>query len=317
MKRYNFRHRAGYSASLHVNLIMEMHSNTPPPVAPGEGSQTAAKHFRLPLWLATPALQLSAGLHFICAVLTALDPAIWKWTLGAIIANHVLILATVVMWPRSRLLGPNMIRLPAAAALRGEVALTFDDGPDPIVTPQVLDLLDRYGAKASFFCIADKAIAHPELTREIIRRGHSVENHTNSHPHTFPFFGPNAMHREIDLAQNAIYATTGIAPIFFRAPMGFRNPFLAPVVERAGLRYVNWTRRGFDTFAKSAEPVLKRLQRGLAAGDILLLHDSCSIRPHGGSPVILEVLPRLLEHLQILNLRSVALHSACGHAGKL
>lgn len=294
-----------------------MHSNTPPTAAPDKGGPTTTKHIRLPLWRATPALQLSTGLHAFCVVLTALNPAFWQWTLGAVIMNHLLILATVVMWPHSRLLGPNMIRLPLAAALRGEVALTFDDGPDPIVTPQVLDLLDQYGAKASFFCIGKKVIAHPELTREIIRRGHSVENHTNSHPHAFAFFGPSALQHEIDSAQTAIYATTGFAPVFFRAPMGFRNPFLAPAVERAGLRYTNWTRRGYDTVAKSAQPVLQRLQRGLTGGDILLLHDGRSIRSHNKSPVILEVLPRLLEHLQTLNLKSVALHTACNPVSKL
>jgi peptidoglycan/xylan/chitin deacetylase (PgdA/CDA1 family) len=89
------------------------------------------------------------------------------------------------------------------------------------------------------------------------------------------------------------------------------------MVERAGLRYTNWTRRGYDTVAKSAEPVLQRLQRGLAAGDILLLHDGRSIHPHNESPVILEVLPRLLEHLQSLNLKSVALQTACKPVGKL
>jgi peptidoglycan/xylan/chitin deacetylase (PgdA/CDA1 family) len=294
-----------------------MHSNTPTPAALGEDPETAAKHIQLPLWRATPLLLLSTGLHVFCAVLTVLNPVIWQWTLGAVIVNHLLILATVVMWPDSHLLGPNMTRLPAAAALRGEMALTFDDGPDPLVTPQVLDLLDQYGAKASFFCIANKVIAHPELTREIIRRGHSVENHTNSHPHAFAFFGPSALQHEIDSAQTAIYAITGVAPVFFRAPMGFRNPFLAPVVERAGLRYTNWTRRGYDTVAKSAEAVLQRLQRGLAAGDILLLHDGRSIRPHNESPVILEVLPRLLEHLQTLNLKSVALQTACNLGSKL
>jgi len=107
-----------------------MHSNTPPPAAPGEDAKTATKHVQLPLWRATPLLLLSTGLHVFCAVLTVLHPALWQWTLGAVIANHLLILATVVMWPSSRLLGPNMTRLPAAAALRGEVALTFDDGPD-------------------------------------------------------------------------------------------------------------------------------------------------------------------------------------------
>jgi peptidoglycan/xylan/chitin deacetylase (PgdA/CDA1 family) len=288
-----------------------MHSNTPPPAAPGEDAKTATKHVQLPLWRATPLLLMSTGLHVFCALLTVLHPALWQWTLGAVIANHLLILTTVVMWPSSRLLGPNMTRLPAAAALRGEVALTFDDGPDPLITPRVLELLDQYGAKSSFFCIGNKVIAHPELAREIIRRGHSVENHTNSHPHAFAFFGADALQHEIDSAQTAIRATTGVAPVFFRAPMGFRNPFLAPMVERAGLRYTNWTRRGYDTVAKSAELVLQRLQRGLAAGDILLLHDGRSIQPYNESPVILEVLPRLLEHLQALNLKSVSLQTAC------
>ena len=125
------------------------------------------------------------------------------------------------------------------------------------------------------------------------------------------------MQHEIASAQTAIYATTGVAPVFFRAPMGFRSPFLAPVVERAGLRYANWTRRGYDTVAKSAEPVLRRLQRGLAAGDILLLHDGRSIQTHSASPIILDVLPRLLERLQTLNLKSVALQTACIHANEL
>ena len=288
-----------------------MHTNPPPPATPDTNIKPAANKMQLSLWRATPILLFSTWLHVFFAVLTVLNPALWPWTLGAVLVNHLLIFATVVMWPDSRLLGPNMRRLPAAAALRREVALTFDDGPDPVVTPRVLDLLDQYGAKASFFCIGNKVIAYPELAREIIRRGHSVENHTNSHPHVFPFFGPKALQQEIDSAQTAILATTGVAPIFFRAPMGFRNPFLAPMVERAGLRYTNWTRRGFDTFAKSAEPVWQRLQRGLAAGDILLLHDGRSLLPHNEAPIILEVLPRLLEHLQTLNLKSVALPTGC------
>ncbi len=288
-----------------------MHINTPSPAELDTNIKPGAKKMQLSLWRGTPILLFSTGLHLFCAVLTILNTALWEWTLGAVLVNHILIFATVVLWPGSRLLGPNMTHLPTAAALRREVALTFDDGPDPLVTPRVLDLLDQYGAKASFFCIGNKVIAYPELAREIIRRGHSVENHTNSHPHAFPFFSPKALQHEIDLAQTAIYATTGVAPIFFRAPMGFRNPFLAPMVERAGLHYTNWTRRGYDTFAKSAEPVWQRLQRGLAAGDILLLHDGRSLLPHNEAPIILEVLPRLLEHLHTLNLKSVALPTGC------
>lgn len=267
-------------------------------------------HLTPPLWRATPALQLSTGLHVFCIVATALNPAIWQWTLGAFILNHA-ILTTGAMRPRSRLLGSNMTRLSAAAARRGEVALTFDDGPDPHSTPQVLDLLDQYGAKASFFCIANKVAAYPDLAREIIRRGHSVENHTSSHPHAFALFGPSALQREINTAQTTIHAVTGVAPVFFRAPMGFRNPILAPLVERARLRYVTWTRRGYDTFAKNPEPVLQRLQDGLTAGDILLLHDGRSTQLNGNAAIILEVLPRLLERLRTLKLKSVSLTIAC------
>lgn len=265
---------------------------------------------RLPLWRATTALRLTTLFNAGCAALTLLQLAIWPWTLSAVIANH-LILGIATMLPRSRLLGPNMIRLPAAAIRRQEVALTFDDGPDPEITPRVLDLLDQYGAKASFFCIASRVTAHPELAREIIRRGHSVENHSLRHPNTFAFFSPAAQQREIDAAQATIYAVTGRAPQFFRAPMGFRNPFLIPLVERANLRYVSWARRGYDTVARHPEPVVQRLQRGLAAGNILLLHDGCATRQNTGAPVILEVLPRLLEQLQARSLKAVSLPAAC------
>ena len=275
------------------------------------GTHKTPLHFQdTPLWRATLALKVSSVLHVFCLALVLFFPNLWPWALGIFLVNH-LGLTIGVMQPRSRLLGPNMTRLPAAAAQRGEVVLTFDDGPDPQITPQVLDLLDRYGAKASFFCIASKVAAYPELTQEIIRRGHSVENHTHSHPHGFALFGPSALQREINIAQTTIQGVTSVAPVFFRAPMGFRNPLLAPIVQRAGLHYATWTRRGYDTFAKDPEPVLKRLQRGLAAGDILLLHDGRSTQLNGDSSIILKILPRLLEQLQAMHLKPVTLPAAC------
>ncbi|MBI5430976.1 MAG: polysaccharide deacetylase family protein [Nitrosomonadales bacterium] len=263
-------------------------------------------------WRLTPALRISILFHAGCAILVALAPAAWLWALGGILANH-LILTAAVFWPSGRLLGPNMTRLPAAAIRRNEIALTFDDGPDPEITPKILDMLDQYDAKASFFCIADKVAAYPDLAREIVRRGHSLENHTMSHPHVFAMFGWRGLLREVSAAQTTIHTLTGIAPEFFRAPMGFRSPFLAPVIARIGLRYVTWTRRGYDVFASKPEPVMQRLQRGLAAGDILLLHDGRSHQSHGGTMVVLEVLPRLLEHLRALGLRSVSLPHGCSH----
>jgi len=214
--------------------------------------------------------------------------------------------------PRSRLLGENIVRLPEGAARRGDVALTFDDGPDPDVTPRVLQLLDTHGAKASFFCIGERAAAFPELVRDIARRGHSVENHSERHSTRFGWYGAGALRRELEGAQAIIAGITGRAPAFFRAPFGTRNPLLDLVLARCGLRLVSWTRRGYDTVDTSATRVLHRLLKGLAAGDVLLLHDGVSARARRGAPTVLAVLPELLDRLSAHGLKSVSLAVACG-----
>jgi Polysaccharide deacetylase len=107
------------------------------------------------------------------------------------------------MCPRSPILGPNLRRLPQSCVSSGEIALTFDDGPDPIVTVRVLDLLDRYGAKASFFCVGSKAASYPEIVQEIVRRGHSVENHSQRHPAAFAAYGIGRLRRETEAARFA------------------------------------------------------------------------------------------------------------------
>ena len=206
------------------------------------------------------------------------------------------------------MLGANIVRLPAAAAARREVCLTFDDGPDPVLTPHVLELLERHGARASFFCIGEKAAAYPHLVEEIARRGHSVENHSLRHSPAFAFYGPLRLRREISTAQLAISQITGRRPEFFRAPAGFRSMLLDPVLARCGLRYVSWTRRGLDGVDGDPDRVLSRLADGLSAGDILLLHDGARART--GNPALLTVLPRLLNELSARGLASVSLPEA-------
>ncbi|MET0334876.1 MAG: polysaccharide deacetylase family protein, partial [Rhizobacter sp.] len=200
--------------------------------------------------------------------------------------------------------------LPDAAAQRRQVAITLDDGPDPEITPAVLDLLDAHGAKATFFCIAEQAARHPALCREILARGHSIQNHSHRHSHTFSLLGPQAVRREVERSQQALTQVTGEMPRYFRAPAGFRNLFLAPVLHEQGLQLVSWTRRGFDTARGEPAGVLQRLTRGLAAGDILLLHDRGSARAPSGRPVVLEVLPQLLKRLQADGLKAVTLPQA-------
>jgi peptidoglycan/xylan/chitin deacetylase (PgdA/CDA1 family) len=259
-------------------------------------------------WRPTPLIWLSFALHLGALILLLWRPALWPVLLAALAANH-LVLAAVGLWPRSRALGPNWRRLPEAAAEAGQIALTIDDGPDPEVTPQVLDLLDRYQARATFFCIGIRAERHPELCREIVRRGHAVENHGHHHYHHFSTFGPGRMAKEIKAGQDALARITGQQPLFFRPTAGLRNPFLDPVLIHQGLTLASWTRRGFDTRNGDAAEVAARLSHKLVAGDILLLHDGNAARTATGIPVILEALPRLLDAARAKGLHSVTLRS--------
>jgi peptidoglycan/xylan/chitin deacetylase (PgdA/CDA1 family) len=236
-------------------------------------------------------------------------PESWPWALGAIAANHAMLCAAGLS-PRSASIGPNMTSLPAAARARGEIALTFDDGPDPDVTPQVLEVLESRGCRATFFCIAEQARAHAGLCREIVRRGHAVENHSLAHRGSFPFLTLGGFRREIGAAQASLTQAAGTAPRFFRAPAGLRNPLLDPVLHECGLDLVSWTRRGFDTRDRDAARVWRRLLRGLGAGDILLMHDGHAARTRAGVPVVLEVLPRVLDAAQSAALRPVTLRRA-------
>ena len=174
--------------------------------------------------LPTAWLKASALVHAAALAAMLVNPRVWPWSVGALVANHLL-LAMGGLLPRSRVLGPNWTRLPAA---RGQVALTIDDGPDPAVTPAVLDLLARHGVRATFFCIGERVARHPELARRITREGHEIGNHTQHHRYVFSLFGPTAIRREIALAQASIQAVCQVVPRFFRAPAGLRNPFLQP-----------------------------------------------------------------------------------------
>nr|WP_231972974.1 polysaccharide deacetylase family protein [Variovorax sp. HW608] len=257
-------------------------------------------------WPWPPVIQASAVVHVAAVGAGLLVPGAWPWAIGALVLNHAVITAAGLT-PRSGLLGPNVTRLPAGAAARREIAITIDDGPDPEVTPKVLDMLGAHRQRATFFCIAERVLEHPALAREIVARGHSIQNHTARHRHNFSLLGPRGFAHEISRAQQVLEEVTGQRPTCFRAPAGLRNPFLAPVLHRMGLSLVSWTRRGFDTREGNAQTVLARLTKGLEAGDILLLHDGHAARTPQGQPVILEVLPELLARLQADGLRAVTL----------
>jgi peptidoglycan-N-acetylglucosamine deacetylase len=260
-------------------------------------------------WSPSPLLYASAALHLGAAGATLARPPLWPWALAALVANHA-VLAAAGLWPRSQLLGSNWTRLPGRHGAPAGVAVTIDDGPDPEVTPQVLSQLDEHRACATFFCVGERVLRYPDIAREIVRRGHDIENHSQRHRHHFSLMGPGGMSEEISRAQDSITQVTGSSPRFFRAPAGLRNPFLDPVLARLRLQLASWTRRGFDTVNADAQAVYRRLADPLRDRDILLLHDGNAARTAGGEPVITEVLPRLLDALAAKQLRPVTLRSA-------
>jgi peptidoglycan-N-acetylglucosamine deacetylase len=266
--------------------------NTPPPLgAPRR-------------WRPTPLIGGAIAIHAGALATLAVSPAGWPWAAGGVVASH-LALTAAGLWPRSALLGTNWTRLPESG--RARIAITIDDGPDPDVTPRVLDLLDAHGARATFFCIGERVRRYPEIVADIAARGHAVENHSQRHWHNFSLLGPGALAREIEAGQVSIADVTGTRPVFFRAPAGLRNVFLEPVLCRMGLQLAAWTRRGFDTRSGEADVVARRLLSGLASRDILLLHDGHAARDVRGVPVVFEVLGRLLRRASELEFECVAL----------
>ena len=152
------------------------------------------------------------------------------------------------------------------------LALTFDDGPNPSVTPALLHLLDRYNIRATFFVIGKRAQDLPALTKEMAERGHAIENHTYTHA-ALTFLSPARIEDELRRCDDAIENATGKKPRWMRPPFGFRGPQLGGAVARwGGAGVVMWSIWARDWKAQPAEPVIRRL-RGVAGGDIVLLHD--------------------------------------------
>jgi peptidoglycan-N-acetylglucosamine deacetylase len=173
------------------------------------------------------------------------------------------------VYPGSQMFGPTLRR----TNTNGSIALTFDDGPNPSVTPALLDLLERHSAHATFFVIGRFARACPELVREIAARGHALGNHTDSHP-ALAWRASSRIGEELNRCQEAVAAATRAQPPrWMRPPFGFRGPQLRGAVRRAGLAGVAmWSLTCYDWTPQPAAKLIARLRR-LRGGEIALLHD--------------------------------------------
>ena len=179
------------------------------------------------------------------------------------------------------------------ATARREVWLTIDDGPDPASTPQVLDLLRRHGARATFFLVGERVRSHPELARRIAAEGHTIGNHSQSHPSgTFWCALPTRTAEEIDGCVAALLLANAPFQRFFRPPVGIRNPFLDPELAARGMRLVLWSARGYDGVSRRPRAALRTIARGVRPGAILLAHEGGA-----GARERLGFLELLLAHL--------------------
>lgn len=157
---------------------------------------------------------------------------------------------------------------------RREVWLTIDDGPDPRDTPDILDLLARHGAKATFFVVGRKARQHPGLCQRIVAGGHTLGNHTFSHPAGAWWAYPRPwVRREIFEAQDAIGQASGYTPRFFRSPVGMTNFSVHPAAAECGLRVAGWSAAGGDGCPAAPSRIVARIRRQLAPGAVVLLHE--------------------------------------------
>lgn len=204
--------------------------------------------------------------------------------------------------PSAQLFGPTIRRTGNSRT----IALTFDDGPNPAVTPALLDLLDVHSVRGTFFLIGAHVRACPELAREIARRGHAVGNHTDTHP-VLPFLSARRISEELARCDEAIRAVTDAFPRWMRPPYGFRSPSLDGIVAQGGHgTVVMWSRLARDWRPQPPEPMIRRLRR-VRGGDIVLLHDGDHRAPGGDRRHTVAALARWIPRWKDAGLRFVTL----------
>ena len=234
----------------------------------------------------------------------------------AALAAGVGLTAFGAMHPRSQLFGPT-VRYTSSP---GQLALTFDDGPNPAITPQLLDLLERYGACATFFLIGRFVRACPDLTREIAARGHAIGNHTETHPNLF-WLGRARQRQELQQCQDAIASVLGMSPVLMRPPFGLRNPFVDGAAREAGIHSVvmytllpgDWRQKPAERLIKRMKPIAHRAERARQGealspgGDILCLHDGGHLGLHADRRRMLVALEYWLPRWHGLGLEFVTI----------
>jgi peptidoglycan/xylan/chitin deacetylase (PgdA/CDA1 family) len=245
------------------------------------------------LWLAT------LGLAAAALAGVAVPPSVWLGASAALVGTVV----AGVAWQGSGVFARPLV---AVRTDRPELALTFDDGPDPRFTPAVLDLLEARGQNATFFVIGERAGEHRELLARIAREGHGLGNHSLRHAYTTNLLAPATLAAQLRQTSALIQDASGSSPRWFRAPVGLLSPRLARAAALAELKLVGWTATARDGVAsRTVEDAVRRLTPHLRPGAILTLHDGALGTRE--DTIVLEVLERVLDAMAARGLRSVTL----------
>lgn len=201
-------------------------------------------------------------------------------------------LAYAAYEPNCPLFGPVIGR-----GAQDAVYLSFDDGPNSRATPVVLDALARAAAPAAFFMVGRAARSLPALTRAVAQAGHLVGNHTDTHVKLHRR-APGRIRRELVTAHETLRGLTGRAPAAFRAPHGYRNPFVRPAAEQLGYAVFGWTFGVWDTSRPGAEEIRRRVRAKLRPGSIVLLHDGDGSDPEGDRSQTAAALPGVIRDIR-------------------
>ena len=256
---------------------------------------------RLILWACS-----LAGLGFSLAAAWFGPPA--PWIVAAVFLAYWAVILAGVFVPRLGMYATVHCSAPAAAR---QLALTFDDGPDPHTTPAVLDILDRHEAVATFFVVGHKVDKYPEVVREIVARGHALGLHGYQHDRLFALKPPTDVADDIEKTRTAVERACGMRPRLFRAPIGFVSPRTAAGARRAQAPLIGWSARAYDGRAGvSPQSVVRRIETGLRSGAIVLLHDAAEREDF--TPAAVEALPRILDAIQRRGLATVTVDQLLG-----
>jgi len=243
-----------------------------------------------------------------------MDP--WLIAPSALVAGAAAMTAYGAVNPRSQLFGPVISGTGAAKKL----ALTFDDGPNPAITPKLLELLAKHKAPATFFLVGKFVRECPALVKEIAAQGHVLGNHTETHPNLF-FCGPRETREELQRCTEAIEQIVWARPRWFRPPFGFRSPWLGEILLQQGLTNVTWSLIPGDWRRKPANWLIERMKpvaahahanlskknSSFASGDILCLHDGDYTHLNADREITLRALEYWLPRWRDLGLEFVTM----------